>query len=61
MARRTKKTEARTALVEVLAARSAQLAERDENAAVVRRFFQWAKGDFFEREEDGNNMLLGEL
>ena len=65
MARMTKKTEARTALVEVLAARSAQLAERDANAAAVRGFIKWTKGDFFESEEDGKicfsgNYLTGE-
>ena len=59
MARKTKKMSARTALVEVLAARSMQLAERDANAAVVRRFIQWAKGDFFEREEDGKICFSG--
>ena len=59
MARMTKKTKARTALVEVLAARSAQLAERDANAAVVRGFIKFTKGDFCESVEDGKICFSG--
>ena len=59
MARMTKKTEARTALVEVLAARSAQLAERDENAAIVRGFLKRLDASFSESEEDGKICFTG--
>ena len=59
MARMTKKTVARTALVEVLAARGAQLAERDENAAVVRGCLQRAGTHFCERGEGDKIFFSG--
>ena len=60
MARMTKKISARTALVEVLAARSAQLAERDENAAIVRGFLKRMDASFSESEEDGKICFAGD-
>lgn len=59
MARRTKKTEARTALVDVLAARSAQLAECDANAAIVREYLLRNEMHFCEREEEGKMFFSG--
>ena len=59
MARMTKKTVARTALVEVLAKRGARLAERDDIAAVVRGYFQRAGIHFCEREVKGKIFLFG--
>ena len=59
MSRKTKKTEARTALVEVLAARSAQLAERDANAAIVREYLLRNEMHFCEREEEGKMFFSG--
>ena len=59
MARMTKKTKARTALVEVLAERGARLAERDELAAVVRGCFQRAGSHFCEREGEGRIFFSG--
>lgn len=60
MARMTKKISARTALVEILAARSAQLAERDENAAVVRGFLKRIDASFSESVEDGKICFAGD-
>jgi hypothetical protein len=59
MARKTKKAEARTALVEALAARAAQLAERDANAAVVREFLKRIDASFSESVEDGKICFEG--
>ena len=61
MARMTKKTVARTALVEALAARGAQLAERDEITAVVRGCLQRSGMHFCEREVDGRIFFSGDF
>ena len=61
MARMTKKTVARTALVEALAARGAQLAERDEITAVVRGCLQGSGMHFCEREVDGRIFFSGDF
>lgn len=59
MARKTKKTVARRALVKVLAARSAQLAERDRNAAIVRKCLQKDELPFYEWEQNGEIYFSG--
>ncbi len=59
MTRNTNKTMARTALVKVLAARSAQLAERDRNAAIVRKCLQKGELPFYEWEQNGEIYFSG--
>jgi len=59
MARMTNKTVARRALVKVLAARSAQLAERDRNAAIVRKCLQKDELPFYEWEQSGEIYFSG--
>ena len=59
MARMTNKTVVRRALVKVLAARSAQLAERDRNAAIVRKCLQKDELPFYEWEQNGEIYFSG--
>ena len=58
MARRTKKTVARRALVEVLMARSAQLTERDRNAEIVRKSLRKDELPFCEWEKKRRPLFL---
>lgn len=59
MARMTKKTVARRALVEVLMARSAQLTERDRNAEIVRKSLRKDELPFCEWEKNGDLYFSG--